>query len=197
MHWATIHMPGAVLNPYHCTLARNHEVIVNMMGGAQVNARVFSVEYSMDYLADNRCWPIIGGLRYIRVSVPVARQYWWKYTSYHENYFYFFYVLVYYICRWRLNLHGGIDGYSRLIMYLHCSTDNRASTVLRLFTKAASEFGLPSRCRSDKGAENRLVALYMLSQLGTEEACSLEEVFTIKELRGIKLYWLLYLYWVI
>ena len=52
-------------------------------------------------------------------------------------------------------------------MYLHCSTDNQASTVLDLFVKATSEFGIPSHVRSDKGSENRLVALYMLSQLGT------------------------------
>ena len=52
-------------------------------------------------------------------------------------------------------------------MYLHCSTDNRASTVLEHFVKATSEFGIPSHVRSDKGSENRLVALHMLSQLGT------------------------------
>ena len=70
-------------------------------------------------------------------------------------------------CRWRLILHGGIDGYSRLVVYLHCSTDNRASTVLELFVRATSEFGFPSHVRSDKGSENRLVALHVLSQLGT------------------------------
>ena len=32
------------------------------------------------------------------------------------------------LCRLRLVLHGGIDGFSRLVVYLHCSTDNRAST---------------------------------------------------------------------
>ena len=69
--------------------------------------------------------------------------------------------------RWRLVIHGGIDGYSRLVVYLHCSTDNRSSTVLDSFVQATSEFGIPSHVRSDKGSENRLVALYMLSQLGT------------------------------
>ena len=47
-------------------------------------------------------------------------------------------------------------------MYLHCSTDNRAFTVLDLFVKATSEFGIPSRVCSDKGYENRLVALHVV-----------------------------------
>ena len=68
-------------------------------------------------------------------------------------------------CRCRLVLHGGIDGYSRLV-YLHCSTDNRASTVLELL-RATFKFGFPSHVRSDKGSENKLVALHVLSQVGT------------------------------
>ena len=30
-------------------------------------------------------------------------------------------------------IHGGIDGYSRKIVYIHCSTNNRAETVMSLF----------------------------------------------------------------
>ena len=57
--------------------------------------------------------------------------------------------------------HGGIDGYSRLITYLGCGRSNDAATVLRLFARAATAFGLPSRVRSDHGYENLNVAYLM------------------------------------
>lgn len=62
-------------------------------------------------------------------------------------------------------MHGGIDGYSRIPVYLKASNNNRADTVLALFLEAVSEFGLPSRVRSDKGGENVDVATYMLSHV--------------------------------
>lgn len=33
--------------------------------------------------------------------------------------------------RWKFVVHGGIDGYSRLIVYLQCSGNNRAGTVMQ------------------------------------------------------------------
>ena len=60
-------------------------------------------------------------------------------------------------------VHGGIDGYSRLIVYLQCSTNNRASTVASLFFSAVHTFGLPSRVWSDKGGENVDVAWLILT----------------------------------
>ena len=59
-------------------------------------------------------------------------------------------------------VHGGIDGYTRIPVYLKCASKNRADTVLQLFIKAVDQHGLPSRVRSDKGGENVRVSLYML-----------------------------------
>ena len=66
------------------------------------------------------------------------------------------------LIRWRIIIHGGIDGYSRLPVYLSASNNNRSDTVLKAFLKAVSSYGLPSRVRSDKGTENVLVSLFML-----------------------------------
>lgn len=60
-------------------------------------------------------------------------------------------------------MHGGVDGYSRLPVFLHASSNNQAATVLRLFTKAVEEYGLPSRVRCDKGGENYDVGWFMLN----------------------------------
>ena len=71
------------------------------------------------------------------------------------------------LVRWRFVTHCGIDGYSRLVVYIRCSTNNRASTVYKLFTDATHHYGLPSRVRSDEGGENVQVARHMLEHRGT------------------------------
>lgn len=70
------------------------------------------------------------------------------------------------LIRWKLVVHGGIDGFSRLIMFLKVSTNNYASTVLSAFVSAVDEFGLPSRIRIDRGGENYLVSQFMLEHIG-------------------------------
>ena len=64
--------------------------------------------------------------------------------------------------RWRFIIHGCIDGFSRRIIYLHCSDNNRAATVLQLFVEQLSVTGLPSRVRGDRGGENVQVASFMI-----------------------------------
>lgn len=64
--------------------------------------------------------------------------------------------------RWRFIVHGGIDGYSHMIVYLQCATNNRGSTVFDCFIDAIQNYGLPSRVRSDRGGENVQIANFML-----------------------------------
>ena len=50
-----------------------------------------------------------------------------------------------------------------LFVYLRCSPNNYAETVLGLFQEAVQRFGLPSRVRSDLGGENVGVTRFMLN----------------------------------
>ncbi len=70
------------------------------------------------------------------------------------------------LIRWGLVTHGGIDGFSRLVVYLRCSNNNRSATVYNSFLSAAAQYGLPSRVRSDQGRENYLIAAHMLEHRG-------------------------------
>ena len=62
--------------------------------------------------------------------------------------------------RWRLVVHGGVDGFSRFIVYLSCSNNNKSETVYHLFESAIRDYGIPDRVRSDKGGENIKVYYY-------------------------------------
>lgn len=65
------------------------------------------------------------------------------------------------LIRWRIVFHGGICGFSRLIVFLKASDNNRSSTVFDLFLDASTRYGVPSRVRCDDGGENNAVCLFM------------------------------------
>ncbi|VDI11766.1 Hypothetical predicted protein [Mytilus galloprovincialis] len=67
---------------------------------------------------------------------------------------------------WRFVIHGGIDGFSRKIVYLGCATNNKSSTVFDLFLHATHRNFIPSRVRSDYGTENVDVAAFMTTHRG-------------------------------
>ena len=66
---------------------------------------------------------------------------------------------------WKMVTHAAIDDFSRLIVFMKCSSNNKAAaTVYECFLNATQLYGLPSRVRSDQGKENCLVAQRMLQQ---------------------------------
>ena len=77
------------------------------------------------------------------------------------------------LIKWKFVIHGGIDGYSRCVVYLKCSPDNRAKTVLNCFREACTKWGVPSRTRSDYGMENIQVADFMINYRGTDRGSHL------------------------
>ena len=77
------------------------------------------------------------------------------------------------LCQWKLYVHGAIDGYSRLVTCLYCSTNNDAKTILKLFIKAGQQYGFPSRERSDFGGENIDVARFMILLRGANRGSHL------------------------
>lgn len=71
------------------------------------------------------------------------------------------------LIRWRMVIHGGIDGYSRVVPYLRVAPDNTALTAFGAFQEGVERYGLPSRVRSDHGGENVLIAEYMIRNRGS------------------------------
>ena len=63
---------------------------------------------------------------------------------------------------WRMVIHACVDGYSRLIIYLHSANNNLAETVEKQFLRGVQTYGLSSRVRTDHRLENIGVACYVL-----------------------------------
>lgn len=62
---------------------------------------------------------------------------------------------------WGFYVHGCVDGFSRLIVYLNVSSNKRALTVTKMFKQATGELGAPSQVRGDFGTENNGVEKLM------------------------------------
>ncbi|XP_067282440.1 uncharacterized protein [Pseudorasbora parva] len=73
------------------------------------------------------------------------------------------------LIRYNMVIFGGIDGYSRKIMYLKVSDNNRSDTHLAIFREAVNTHGFPQRVRGDHGGENVGIAELMFSVRGTED----------------------------
>lgn len=69
------------------------------------------------------------------------------------------------LIRWKFVVHGAIDGYSRMVVMLSCSTNNRAETVLQSFLQVEN-YGLPKQLRTDCGGENVDAWDYMIQHQG-------------------------------
>ncbi|KAK9976743.1 hypothetical protein ABG768_021946 [Culter alburnus] len=77
------------------------------------------------------------------------------------------------LIRWRIVIHGGICGFSRLVVFLNASNNNRASTVFDQFVQATATYGVPSRVRCDHGGENNAVCLFMNLYRGSERGSAI------------------------
>ena len=75
------------------------------------------------------------------------------------------------LIRWKFIIHGSIDGFSRLIVFLKCSTNNTAATVFDSFINATQSYGVPRRLRTDLRGENVDAWQYMVDFYGGDERC--------------------------
>lgn len=66
------------------------------------------------------------------------------------------------LIRWKFVVAGGVDGFSRFIVFMKCVDNNKALTIFNCFIEAVRRYGQPLKVRSDQGMENIEVARYML-----------------------------------
>ena len=65
---------------------------------------------------------------------------------------------------YKIVIHGGLDGFSRMIVFLQASTNNRALTVLQYFQSAVELYNLPSRVGSDLGVQNNVACIMAIAE---------------------------------
>ena len=131
---------------------RSVDGILRSRGMCVQRARVRETMHAVDYdaIRSRLCRAL--HRREYHVESPNAL---WHVDSYHK------------LIRWRIVVHGGIDGYSRVVPYSKAAPDNRSNTAYNAFIEGTERYGLPSRVRSDHGGENVMIAEYMIRQRGT------------------------------
>ena len=67
--------------------------------------------------------------------------------------------------------YAGVDGFSRTITYIKCSTNNQAVTALSAFNEGVAVFGVPDKVRTDHGGENIEIWRYMIISHGNDTEC--------------------------
>lgn len=73
---------------------------------------------------------------------------------------------VFTIARWRFVVHGGMDGFSHLVVYLTVAGNNRASKILQSFITAVEQYGLPHhRQKRPQSVVNKCYSNYQLNVL--------------------------------
>ena len=112
---------------------------LNSMGIKVQQKRVMESLVLVDPDVCHMRWSLI--IRREKYNVPAPNSLW-HIDSHHS------------FIRWGFVLHGVIDGYSRLITFLQCSTNNKSKTAVSLFKQALEIYGVPSRVRTDKGGAN-------------------------------------------
>ncbi|XP_045024105.1 uncharacterized protein LOC123469355 isoform X1 [Daphnia magna] len=71
---------------------------------------------------------------------------------------------------WGFVVHGIVDGYSKAIVGMQVSDNNRSETVVKLLHSSCIIWGTPACLRTDRGGENVLAADYMLNVRGVDRS---------------------------
>ncbi|KAJ8309292.1 hypothetical protein KUTeg_014166 [Tegillarca granosa] len=74
------------------------------------------------------------------------------------------------LIRWNFIITGGIDGFSRFVVFLQCVNNNKAETIFNSFRSGTLDYRTPLRVRSDLGLENIKIAEYMFEARGLDSS---------------------------
>ncbi|KAJ8303655.1 hypothetical protein KUTeg_018765 [Tegillarca granosa] len=74
------------------------------------------------------------------------------------------------LIRWNFIITGGIDGFSRFVVFLQCVNNNKADTIFNSFRSGTLDYKTPFRMRSDQGLENIKIAEFMFEARGLDSS---------------------------